>query len=53
MITATCANDKCGQIGTAYRFRGHPARIECGICHADCDLTDPTDDPPLPDEVPA
>ena len=50
MITATCTNADCDQNGTAYRFRGQPARIECGTCHADCDLTDPTDDPPAPEE---
>ena len=45
MITATCNHKTCKQNGTAYNMRGNPLRVECGACHADCDLTDLRDDP--------
>jgi len=50
MITATCKTDNCRQNGVAYNFGGHPSRVECGACHADCELSDLRDDPPMPDD---
>jgi len=46
MITATCTNSDCVANGIEYNMLGAPARIECGTCHNDCELTDPRDDPP-------
>ena len=53
MITATCNNNDCQQNGIGYDFLGDPSRVQCGACHADCDLTDPRDDPPTDDTPPA
>jgi len=44
MITATCTTSDCQQNGVRYNFRGEPARVECGTCHKDCELTDLRDD---------
>lgn len=49
MITATCTISECQQNGIGYNIYGEPPRVECGACHADCELTDLRDDPPLPD----
>ena len=49
MITATCKTANCEQNGIGYNVAGAPPRVECGACHADCELTDPRDDPPMPD----
>ena len=51
MITATCTTTDCKLHGITYTMRGAPARVECGSCHADCDLTDPTDDPPMAEDA--
>lgn len=46
MITATCTTTECKQHAIGYLVLGDPARVECGACHNDCELTDPQPDPP-------
>ena len=49
MITATCNNNECDANGIGYNMLGDPSRVECGACHADCEVSDLRDDPPMPD----
>lgn len=51
MITATCPTADCTQYDIGYLVLGDPSRVECGACHNDCDLTDPTDDPPMAEDA--
>lgn len=51
MITATCKNDACQWHNTQRNVLGAPAQVMCGACREWCELTDPRDDSPEPDEV--
>jgi hypothetical protein len=49
MITATCKNTECQWHNVERTVGGEPARVQCGHCATDCDLTDLRPDPPEPD----
>jgi hypothetical protein len=48
MKTVICINETCTQNGVEEFYVGAPDVVKCGVCRADCQLSEEYDDPELP-----